>query len=192
MIRPDQADAFIASLPVERFFGVGPVTARKMKAAGIETGQDLRERAEADLVGLFGKVGRHYHHISRGVDEREVKPDRPYKSIGAETTFDVDLTDTADMLERLRPLASRVIERAEAAGVRGRTGTLKIKYRDFTINTRQRTLDQAVTSTDELMMLADWLIHHPAEPQFPVRLLGLSLSTFDPVGEDRQLTFDSF
>ncbi|MGI9416562.1 MAG: DNA polymerase IV [Geminicoccaceae bacterium] len=190
VIRPDQAEAFIAALPVERFFGVGPVTAKKMKTSGIHTGQDLRDRSEAELVRLFGKVGRHYHRISRGIDEREVKPDRPNKSIGAETTFDVDLTDPMIMLERLQPLAERVIERAVAANAYGRTVTLKIKYRDFTINTRQRTLDHQVDSADELMTLADWLIKNPTPPLLPVRLLGLSVSTFDPAEDRRQLSLE--
>ncbi|MEM8950781.1 MAG: DNA polymerase IV [Pseudomonadota bacterium] len=192
VIRPDQAEAFIRTLPVERFFGVGPVTAKKMKAAGIQTGQDLRDRPEDELVRLFGKVGRHYHRISRGIDEREVKPNRPHKSIGAETTFDVDLTDSAVMLERLRPLAERVIQRADAASAYGRTVTLKIKYRDFTINTRQRTLDHQVDSTDELMTLADWLIKNPTPPLLPVRLLGLSVSTFEAADDGRQLSFEDF
>ena len=136
VIRPDQAEAFIATLPVERFFGVGPVTAKKMTSSGIHTGQDLRDRSEAELVRLFGKAGHHYHRISRGIDEREVKPDRPHKSIAAETTFEADLTDPKEMLQRLQPLAERVIERSNAAKAYGRTVTLKIKYRDFTINTR--------------------------------------------------------
>ncbi|MGI9511051.1 MAG: DNA polymerase IV [Geminicoccaceae bacterium] len=192
VIRPDQAEAFIATLPIERFFGVGPVTARKMKASNIHTGQDLRERSEAELVRLFGKVGHHYHRIARGVDEREVKPDRPHKSIGAETTFDIDLTDPREMLQRLQPLAERVIERADAASAYGRTVTLKIKYRDFTINTRQRTLDHHVGTADELMTLADWLIKHPTPPLLPVRLLGLSVSTFEQADDRRQLSFDDF
>ena len=192
VIRPDQADAFIAGLPIERFFGVGPVTARKMKAVGIETGQDLRDRSEPELVHLFGKTGRHYFRISRGIDEREVKPDRKSKSIGAETTFDVDLTDTATMLARLQPLAERVIERVDAAGAHGRTVTLKIKHSDFSLNTRQRTLERPVSSTDELMIWAARLIEHPAPPHLPVRLLGLSLSGFDPADEDRQLSFEGF
>ena len=190
VIRPDQAEAFIAKLPVEHFFGVGPVTARKMKENGIQTGLDLRQRSEDELVRLFGKVGRHYHRISRGIDEREVKPNRPYKSIGAETTFDTDLIDTAAMLERLKPLAERVIERAAKANAHGHTATLKIKYRDFSITTRQRTLEQPVEGTDELMMLAAWLIDHPEPPAMPVRLIGISLSGFEPTGEPRQLTFE--
>jgi len=192
VIRPDQAENFIAKLPIESFFGVGPVTAGKMKDNGIHTGLDLRNRPEEELVRRFGKVGRHYFRISRGIDEREVKPDRPHKSIGAETTFDVDLTDTTIMLERLQPLAERVIDRAHAASAQGRTVTLKIKFRDFSTTTRQRTLDQPVGSADELMTLATRLIHQPEPPPMPVRLLGLSLSTFEPTGEDRQLSFDDF
>jgi len=192
VIRPDQAEAFVASLPVSRFFGVGPVTAGKMKAVGIETGQDLRDRPEAELVRLFGKVGRHYHRISRGIDEREVKPNRPHKSIGAETTFDIDLKDTEALLARLKPLADRVIERAAAANAKGRTATLKIKYNDFSVTTRQRTLDQPVETTDQLMTLAAWLINHPEPPHLPVRLIGISLSGFDQVSENRQLSFDHF
>ncbi|NJO37694.1 MAG: DNA polymerase IV [Rhizobiales bacterium] len=189
VIRPDQAEAFIARLPIERFFGVGPVTAGKMKDCGIHTGLDLRARSEEELVQRFGKVGRHYHRIARGIDEREVRPDRPHKSIGAETTFDTDLTDTTVMLERLQPLAQRVIERAGAAGAHGRTATLKLKYRDFSITTRQRTLDQPVEDAGELMQLASWLINHPEPPPMPVRLIGISLSSFEPPGEGRQLSF---
>lgn len=190
VIRPDQAEAFIATLPIESFFGVGPVTAGKMKENGIQTGLDLRKRPEDELVRLFGKVGRHYHRIARGVDEREVKPNRPYKSIGAETTFDTDLTDTATMLERLKPLAERVIERATTVNAHGHTATLKIKYRDFSITTRQRTLEQPVDGADELMTLAAWLIAHPEPPAMPVRLIGISLSGFEPTGGERQLSFD--
>jgi DNA polymerase-4 len=192
VIRPDQAEAFIAGLPVERFFGVGPVTARKMKDAAIETGADLRRHSEDELVRLFGKVGRHYHRISRGIDEREVKPDRPHKSIGAETTFENDLMDTSLLLDRLKPLAERVIARAKAANAHGRTATLKVKYRDFSVTTRQRTLDQPVDSAAQLMSLAAWLIEHPEPPRLPVRLIGISLSSFEPSTESRQLSFSDF
>ena len=190
VIRPEQADAFISNLSIERFFGIGPVTAQKMRNHGIETGLDLRERAEDELVRLFGKVGRHYYKISRGLDDREVKPDRPHKSIGAETTFDSDLTDPKMMLTRLEPLAERVAARMAASKNFGRTVTLKIKHRDFTITTRQRTLDEQVREVAALMSLADWLLHHPAPPSLPVRLLGLSVSSFEPAAGSEQLSFD--
>lgn len=179
VIRPQEAEAFIARLPIERFFGIGPVTARRMKALGIHTGADLRARSEAELVNRFGKVGRHYFRIVRGQDDREVSPDRPYKSIGAEETFDADLSDPAAMLETLKPIAERVAARMARADRFGRTVTLKIKHHDFTVLTRQHTLAEPVHSADELIALARWLLHTPAPPRRPVRLLGLTVSNFD-------------
>jgi DNA polymerase IV len=178
VIRPEDAQDFVARLPIERFFGVGPVTARKMKEAGIASGADLRARSEAELVHRFGKVGRHYFKIARGEDDRVVSPDRPYKSIGAEETFEHDLSDPEAMLETLRPIAERVAERMAAADLFGRTVTLKIKHQDFTLNTRQHTLADPVHSAEELMALARWLLHTPAPPAKPVRLLGLTSSNF--------------
>jgi DNA polymerase IV len=107
-----------------------------------------------------------------------VKPDRPYKSIGAERTFDQDLGDPGLMLERLRPIAEQVAERMTAADSFGRTVTLKIKHHDFTVTTRQHTLADWVHSAEELLALAAWLLHHPEPPRRPVRLLGLSVSNF--------------
>jgi DNA polymerase-4 len=191
VIRPEQAEAFIAQLPIERFFGIGPKTAQRMKALGIHTGADLRGRAEDELVYRFGKVGRHYFRIARGEDEREVRPDRPNQSIGAERTFDRDLADPEAMLERLRPIAERVAERLAGADSFGRTVTLKIKHHDFTVTTRQHTLAEAVDGADELTALAAWLLHHPEPPRRPVRLLGLSVSNFGVAPTaPRQLSLD--
>ena len=178
VIRPEQAAAFIASLPIERFFGVGPKTAQRMKALGIHNGVDLAARSEDELVRRFGKVGHHYFRIVRGLDEREVRPDRPYKSIGAERTFERDLGDPEAMLEQLRPIAEQVAERMTAADSFGRTVTLKIKHHDFTVTTRQHTLADWVHSAEELIALAAWLLHHPEPPRLPVRLLGLAVSNF--------------
>src|SRR5919109_41922 len=180
VVRPEQADAFIANLPIERFFGVGPATARKMKALGIHDGATLRARSEDELARRFGKVGRHYYRIARGLDERDVRPDRPLKSIGAERTFDHDVTDPDAMLERLAPIAEEVAERMARAEHFGRTVTLKIKHHDFSVTTRQRTLSDPVDSAEDLLALARWLLHHPEPPRRPVRLLGLSVSSFGP------------
>jgi DNA polymerase IV len=191
VIRPEDAAAFIAMLPIERFFGVGPVTARKMNDPGIHDGAELRARSEAELVNRFGKVGRHYFRIARGEDERTVSPDRPYKSIGAEETFATDLEAADAMLEALRPIAERVAERMAQADLFGRTVTLKIKHHDFTLNTRQHTLADPVHSAEELMQLARWLLHTPAPPARPVRLLGLTASNFaraSPADAPVQLT----
>jgi DNA polymerase-4 len=191
VIRPEQAVAFIATLPIERFFGIGPKTAQKMRALGIRNGADLGARSEDELVQRFGKVGRHYFRIVRGQDDREVCPDRPYKSIGAERTFESDLGEPAAMLERLRPIAEEVAARMAAAESFGRTVTLKIKHHDFTLTTRQHTLPDRVDSADELLALAAWLLNHPEPPRRPVRLLGLSVSNFGLAGPaPRQLSLD--
>ncbi len=190
IIRPEQAEAFIASLPIEKFFGIGPVTAAKMKEQGIETGLDLRKRGEDELLRRFGKVGRHYYRIAHGLDEREVRTDRPSKSIGAERTFENDLSDPAAMLACLKPLADRIAERMIATERLGRTVTLKIKYRNFSITTRQRTLEDGIRHGAEIINLAEWLLHHPEPPRLPVRLLGLSVSGFGTIGDQQQLSLD--
>jgi DNA polymerase-4 len=151
-----------------------------MKSLGIHDGAELRARSEDELARRFGKVGRHYFRIARGLDEREVHPDRPLKSIGAEHTFDHDLADPGAMLERLGPIAEQVAERMARAGHFGRTVTLKIKHHDFSVTTRQRTLPDQVDSAEDLLALARWLLHHPEPPRRPVRLLGLSVSSFGP------------
>ena len=178
VIRPQDAAAFIARLPIERFFGVGPVTARKMKEAGIHNGEDLCARSEAELVNRFGKVGRHYFRIARGEDEREVSPDRPYKSIGAEETFATDLSG-ARCDARGAPADRRAGRRAH-----GRSRSVRAhrhaqdQARRLHVNTRQHTLADPVHSAEELMQLARWLLHTPAPPARPVRLLGLTASNF--------------
>jgi DNA polymerase IV len=178
VIRPEEAEAFVAGLPVERFHGVGPATAAKMRAMGIHTGADLRDRREDELVARFGKAGRHYFRIARGVDERPVEPDRERKSLGAERTFDEDLTEVEAMLARLEPIAETVAERLTRAETAGRTVTLKIKHSDFTITTRSRTLAREVRARDELLRLAAELLRVPTPPRLPVRLLGLTVSNF--------------
>ena len=178
VIRPEQAEAFIAQLPIERFFGIGPKTAERMKALGIHDGADLAARSEDELVHRFGKVGRHYFRIVRALDEREVKPDRPYKSIGAERTFDQDLGDPGVMLERLRPIAEQVAERMTAADSFGRTVTLKIKHHDFTLTTRQHTQADWVHSAEELLTLAALAAAPPgaaAPAGPPARAVGIQL-----------------
>jgi DNA polymerase IV len=191
VILPEEADAFIAGLSVERFHGVGPVTAEKMRALGIRTGADLRLKTEEELREYFGKAGSHFYRIARAQDERRVNPDRERKSVGAERTF-FDDTDSLDVLgERLRPIAERVAERLTASGLRGRTITLKIKYDDFRQITRARTLPHAVCEAAELFRTGCTLLSSPQPPERPVRLLGLSVSAFGAEEENeppQQLT----
>lgn len=175
VITPERGPDFVASLPVSRFHGVGPVTAKKMERLGIHTGADLRAWSMTELEAHFGSSARWYWRICRGIDDREVKPDRPYKSVSAERTFDEDLTDPARLaveLERIAGLAWTRIERAEVAG---RTVTLKVKYGDFTLITRSRSF--AAPVQDQLRFThagLDLLTGlHPLSKG--IRLLGLGL-----------------
>src|SRR5215210_764468 len=125
VIPPEKGPAFVATLPVARFHGVGPVTARKMERLGILTGADLRDWALAALQAHFGSSAGWYWRICRGIDEREVKPDRPYKSVSAERTFDEDLRDPERLAAELDRISGYAWERIERAQVIGRSVTLK-------------------------------------------------------------------
>src|SRR6476620_5621509 len=139
VITPEKGPDFVASLPVARFHGVGPVTARKMEKLGIVTGADLREWTLAALEAQFGSSGSWYYRICRGIDDREVKPDRPYKSVSAERTFDEDLRDPDRLAAELERIAGYAWDRVERAQVVGRTVTLKVKFGDFTLITRSKS-----------------------------------------------------
>jgi DNA polymerase IV len=174
VITPERAHAYIAALPVSRFHGIGPVTARKLEALGISTGADLQQRSLAELEARFGSSGRWYWRICRGMDEREVVPDRPYKSVSAERTFDEDLRDPERLAAELSRIAGYAWERIERAGVAGRTVTLKVKFADFELITRSKsfgtTLDRPAFEGAGQALLAAL---HPLRKG--VRLLGLGL-----------------
>src|SRR3954452_12112058 len=144
VITPDRGAEFVASLPVARFHGVGPVTAQKMEQLGILTGADLREWTLPALHAHFGSSADWYWRICRGIDEREVKPDRPYKSVSAERTFDEDLRDPDRLAAELERIAGYAWDRVERAQVAGRTVTLKVKFGDFTIITRSKSFASMV------------------------------------------------
>lgn len=184
VITPENAYGFVGALPVEKFFGVGPVTAARMRDLGWETGADLQAVEEDVLVGRFGKAGRYYWRMARCLDERPVRPSRTRKSLGAERTFDQDLRDIPAMQERLADIAERVSDRASDAGIAGHTVTLKIKYHDFEQVTRQTTTDGCVREPGEIYEMADLLLRHaPEPPEKPVRLLGITLSNLRQIGE---------
>src|SRR6476660_9450427 len=139
VITPERGPEFVASLPVARFHGVGPVTARKMEQLGILTGADLKEWSLPALHAHFGSSADWYWRICRGIDHREVKPDRPYKSVSAERTFDEDLRDPERLAAELERIAGYAWDRIERAEVAGRTVTLKVKYGDFSLITRSKS-----------------------------------------------------
>ncbi|GAB3527417.1 DNA polymerase IV [Pontibacter brevis] len=177
LITPDKAEDIVAGLSIEKFHGIGKVTAAKMQSMGIATGADLRQRSEQELVRNFGKVGRYYYRISRAQDDREVQPHRIRKSIGSERTFDVDLTEEQDMLDRLQYLAEEVAQDMARLKATAKTVTVKIKYFDFTQNTRSKTYLSEFYSADAIFTIARDLLRAPQLPQYPVRLLGISVSS---------------
>jgi DNA polymerase-4 len=179
VILPGEGEAFVASLPVKKFHGIGPATAARMRKLGIYTGADLRSRGEHELVQHFGRSGHFYYRIARGVDERPVTPDRPRKSLGSECTFATDLSRRADMLAALKPLADEVAEGLQRRGLRARTVTLKLKYHDFRTITRSRSLPEPVSASDALLALAAALLDRTEAERVPVRLLGITASALD-------------
>ena len=179
VILPDQVERLLDELPVSRFHGIGPKTAARMESRGITTGADIRKLSEEELARWFGRAGRYYYRIVRGIDERSVRTNRTRKSLAAERTFFEDIIAVPELLERLQGIADVVARRLQAAGLTGRTITLKIKYHDFVISTRSRTLKQGTSSAADLFSIGSELLRTPLPPARPIRLLGLSLSNLN-------------
>ncbi len=189
VIPPGRGEAFVAELDIGRFHGVGPVTAERMRGLGIATGADLRARSAEALETAFGKAGGYYFWAARGVDHRPVTPDRVRKSSGSETTFSEDLTTGPELLVALQPIVETVWRHCEGTGLRGRTVTLKLKYADFRQITRRRTFAEPVDGRDAIDAVARDLLAGILPLRTGVRLIGLAVSSFEPVfaGPDRQL-----
>jgi DNA polymerase IV len=177
VITPQMGPTFVETLPVRKFHGVGPATAKKMKQLGIEAGLHLRAQSLAFLQQHFGKAGAYYYWAARGVDERAVRADRVRKSIGAENTFPADLFTYEAARDALYGIIDTVWRHCERTGSRGRTVTLKVKFANFRQITRSRTADAQIATRSEVEALGTALL----EPLFPVargiRLLGISLSS---------------
>src|SRR5215210_3336882 len=144
VVTPARGPAFVEGLPVKRFHGVGPKTAEKMARLGIETGADLKSKSLDFLAAHFGSSALYYHDLARGICHRQVKADRPYKSVSAEDTFLEDLRDEKALLGELARIGGTVWTRIEAKELAGRTVNLKVKYQDFQIVTRARSLDRPI------------------------------------------------
>lgn len=192
VITPPEAQAFLDALPIEKFHGVGRVTAEKMKRLGILTGADLKKFSEIELVQRFGKVGAHYYRIVRAEDTRAVNPHRIRKSIGAERTFSEDLTDIAEMKDKLAYLAGIVFEYMKKSDNFGRTVTLKIKSAEFKLSTRSRTFSTEITDLEKLTNIVYELLDENREEVVRVRLLGVSTSNLqkEQEGEGIQLKLE--
>ncbi|MEO8618056.1 MAG: DNA polymerase IV [Sphingomicrobium sp.] len=175
VIPPHKGAAFVAALAVSRFHGVGPVTAQKMERLGIHTGADLARWSQPELEAHFGSSGRWYWRIARGIDEREVKPDRPYKSLSAERTFDSDLTDSEALSAELERVAGFAWQRIARAEVTGRTVTLKVKFGDFTNITRSQSFRQPIADEASFRAAGQALLARLFPVPKGIRLLGLGL-----------------
>jgi DNA polymerase IV len=177
VITPAMGPAFVETLPVREFHGVGPATAKKMKRLRIEIGLDLRAQTLAFLQEHFGKAGSYYYGVARGVDERPVRADRIRKSVGAENTFPADLFTYEAARDALQDIVDKVWGYCERSGLRGRTVTLKVKFANFRQITRSHTGQMQIRTRSELEQLGNAML----EPLFPVakgvRLLGVSLSS---------------
>lgn len=184
VITPRTGQAFVEALPVKKFHGVGPATAAKMERLGILTGADLRAKPLPFLQEHFGKSGAWYYRIARGIDERPVQPDRPRKSIGAEDTFAIDVVDIEPARAKLGELAEKVWRHCEVKSVRGRTVTVKIKFSDFEQITRSRTAQVPIASLGDLEAASDFLLSQAFPFRQSVRLLGVTVSTFDDEQHD--------
>jgi DNA polymerase-4 len=187
VIRPERAMAFLAELPIERFHGVGPATAARLRACGIVRGADLQARSEAELVALLGRSGGYFWRMAQAQDDRPVEPRRRRKSLSVEETFAADRRGRAALAVELDALAETLAERLRQAEFRGRTLTLKIKLDDFRILTRRTTLPHPVADAAEIRSVAIALLDRPGPPGRPVRLLGLGVSVGDAEADARQL-----
>ena len=175
-IHPDQALDFIARLPIESFWGVGPVTAKRMHLLGIHNGAQLRTRSLESLTREFGKVGAIYYDFARGIDLRPVEAVRVRKSIGCERTLEKDINRTSSVIIELYHVAVELVRRLDGKQFKGNTLTLKIKFHDFTQITRSVTRPQELTTLDTILPLAKQLLKEVDYEQHPIRLIGLSVS----------------
>lgn len=184
-ILPEDAADFLEKLPIHKFFGIGKVTAEKMQQLGIHSGKELKEFSLQFLIKKFGKSGLHYFNIVRGIHLSEVQPHRVRKSLSAENTFEKDLITSTEFEENLYPIYEELMGRIKRSGIKGRTITLKIKYADFTLQTRSKTLDQ-YPENETIWDIGLELLRQEGLPK-PVRLFGLGLSNLNVVEEQEFL-----
>jgi len=183
-VNPEEVIAFLEDLDIRKFHGVGKVTAEKMYRLGIFTGKELKEKSLEFLEQHFGKSGNHYYNVVRGIHLSAVKPHRTPKSVGAERTFSENLSSEIFMLEKLENIANELERRLQKSKIAGKTITLKIKYSDFTLQTRSKTLPYFVASKDLILETAKELLYQNSLEN-SVRLLGISLANLNTEKEKK-------
>jgi DNA polymerase-4 len=185
VITPDKADAFLESLPIGKFHGIGSATEKKMKSLGIYTGKDLKEWDEIELVERFGKTGRYYYRIVRGKDNREVKAHRIRKSIGKERTFSEDVEELNWIHNFLEELSEKISRSMKKKKVAGKTVTLKVRYDDFETLTRSTSFSHYINKGEDIAETAKSLLEQTEAGKRKVRLLGITLSNLNLSEEGR-------
>ena len=188
VIPPHHGPGFVAALPVKRFHGVGPVTARKMEALGILTGADLRDQPRDFLHRHFGSYAEYLYGAARGIDHRPVRAQRVAKSVGAERTFETDLSERDALHAALEKVVEAAWIRIERSGAIGRTVTLKLRYSDFRTITRARSSSQGVTDRASFLAMGLALLDQQLPIEGGVRLLGLTLSGLSAADQDEGMT----
>ena len=188
LITPDDAEKFIEKLPVEKFYGIGKVTAEKMHRLGIHNGFDLKQLDMLSLIRNFGKAGKFYFDIVRGIDERPVEVDSERKSIGTEITYEKDLTSQFEIIAELYKLERELMERVSQSETTGRTVTIKVKFADFRQITRSRTLQHYIHDFETLHKEVTNIRKSLELEGTRIRLLGVSISNLESDDcADRQL-----
>lgn len=177
-VNPDEIIPFLEELPIRKFYGVGKVTTEKMYQLAIFTGADLKTKSVEFLEKHFGKSGAYYYNVVRGIHNSEVKPSRITKSVAAEHTFDVNLSSEIFMLEQLERIATSLEKRLKRHNISGKTVTLKIKYSDFTQQTRSKTLPYFISDKNLILEVVEELLYQE-KMKDSVRLLGISLSNLN-------------
>jgi len=187
-IGPSKIERFMEKLPVEKFFGVGKVTADRMKKMGLHNGADLKQLSEKEMILKFGKAGAFYYKIVRGIDDRPVRPDRITKSLGAEDTFEQDIESVEEMFTELEQIAEKVTARLEKNKLKGKTLTLKVKFGDFTQITRSFSFNTPIGDYISIITAAKELLLKAELEGSKVRLLGISLSNFGNLQPSSKVT----
>lgn len=188
LIKPEEAEKFIGELAVEKFYGIGKVTAEKMHKLGIHKGSDLKNWDLVSLVRNFGKAGVFFYDIARGNDDRPVEPDQERKSIGTELTYDKDLTTRFEIIAELYKLEKELMQRLEHSETSGRTITLKVKFSDFRQLTRSKTLQHYIRDFDTLHREVSSIRKSLKLEDVRIRLLGVTISNLETDDcADRQL-----
>ena len=177
-VNPEEVESFLENLDIKKFYGIGKVTRDRMYQLGIFTGKDLKSKSREFLEDHFSKSGLHFYNIVRGIHNSEVKPNRIAKSVAAEHTFNENLTSEIFMLEKLERISLELENRLKKYNISGKTVTLKIKYSDFTTQTRSKTLPYFISDKGLLLEVAKELLFQERMKE-SVRLLGISLNNLN-------------